>query len=130
MPPWPEDEGSDHALLNEFFGSLAKKRAEIMSTRPHYYLEMLGTLPEHQGRGAGSLMMKWGVELADREGMDAYLESSPKGVGVYRKFGFVEQDEVTVNVEAYGEYKNLCMVRKPTTGAQHNSAPEKIVTVS
>ena len=32
--------------------------------------------------------MRWGTEFADREGLPAYLESSPKGYPVYKKLGF------------------------------------------
>ncbi len=44
--------------------------------------------PAKQRLGAGSALVRWGVELADREGLPAYLEASPKGYPVYRKQGF------------------------------------------
>ncbi len=74
---------------------------------------MLGTLPSYQGRGAGSLIMRYGVEQADRDGRKAYLEASPSSVSLYRRFGFFEKDEVTVDVKGHGPYQNLCMVREP-----------------
>lgn len=47
LPQWPE--GGDAELADEFFGELARRRAKIMEGRAHYYLEIVATLPEHQG---------------------------------------------------------------------------------
>ena len=33
-------------------------------------------------------MLKWGCELADRENKTAWLEASPAGYSLYRRFGF------------------------------------------
>ena len=56
---------------------------------PHYYLEVLGTDPEHQGRGFGAALMAPALDLADDEHVGAYLESSKESnVPYYRRFGF------------------------------------------
>jgi hypothetical protein len=36
--------------------------------------------------------LQWGAELADKEGFVTWLEASPKGYSVYRKFGFEDVD--------------------------------------
>jgi GNAT superfamily N-acetyltransferase len=43
---------------------------------PHYYLSLLGTHTDHRGRGLGMGLLAAGLELVDREGMPAYLEST------------------------------------------------------
>jgi ribosomal protein S18 acetylase RimI-like enzyme len=56
---------------------------------PHYYLEIIGTDPDRQGRGLGSALIEPMVERADREGVGMYLESSKESnVGFYARFGF------------------------------------------
>ena len=56
---------------------------------PHYYLEILGTSPAHQGKGFGRALMEPMVERADREGVGLYLESSKESnVAFYGRFGF------------------------------------------
>jgi ribosomal protein S18 acetylase RimI-like enzyme len=58
-------------------------------TRPHYYLFVLGTEPEFQGRGVGTQLMQPVLERCDREGAPAYLESSKeKNVPLYERNGF------------------------------------------
>ena len=56
---------------------------------------MLGTDPPAQGRGLGSAVLRPGLELCDREGLPAYLESSKESnVGFYARFGFRVTEEV------------------------------------
>jgi GNAT superfamily N-acetyltransferase len=43
---------------------------------PHYYLSLLGTHADHRGRGLGMGLLAAGLELIDRQGMPAYLEST------------------------------------------------------
>ncbi|MGD9995944.1 MAG: GNAT family N-acetyltransferase [Ilumatobacteraceae bacterium] len=50
---------------------------------PHYYLEILGTDPAHQGRGLGTALMAPMIERADREGVGVYLESSKESNVAY-----------------------------------------------
>lgn len=53
-------------------------------------LDMLGTHPDYRKRGAGSMLVKWGCDLADREGVGAYVDASKAGAPLYEKFGFVD----------------------------------------
>jgi ribosomal protein S18 acetylase RimI-like enzyme len=63
---------------------------------PHYYLEFIGTAPEHQGKGAGSSMISPMLERADDEGVGMYLESSKESnVPFYSRFGFKVTSTIT-----------------------------------
>jgi ribosomal protein S18 acetylase RimI-like enzyme len=56
---------------------------------PHYYLAVLGTDPDHQGRGLGSAAIAPTMARADEEGVGCYLESSKEAnVPFYRRHGF------------------------------------------
>jgi GNAT superfamily N-acetyltransferase len=63
--------------------------------RPHWYLGVLGTDPDHQGKGLGSAVMKPVLDRCDAEGLGAYLESSKEqNVPFYRRHGFEVTEEV------------------------------------
>jgi GNAT superfamily N-acetyltransferase len=63
--------------------------------QPHYYLGILGTDPDHQGKGLGSAAMKPVLDRCDREGLGAYLESSKEAnIPFYRRHGFEVTGEV------------------------------------
>jgi GNAT superfamily N-acetyltransferase len=101
MPKWPE--GSDAVLADHFFGSLVRKHGEIMRGRRHWYLEILATRPEWQGKGAGGKLLRWGLRKADEEGTETYLEASPDGKPIYEHLGFEEVDRLVVQLEGKGE---------------------------
>ncbi len=57
--------------------------------RPHWYLGILGTDPDHQGKGLGSAVMSPILERCDAEGLGAYLESSKEAnIPFYNRHGF------------------------------------------
>ncbi|KAE8349876.1 acyl-CoA N-acyltransferase [Aspergillus coremiiformis] len=89
-PPWHEESNSE--ICSEFFGGIENQRRNVMQGRRHYYFDMLATNPDHQRRGAASLLVQWGCDLADRNGAAIYIASSQEGLGLYRKFGFVLLD--------------------------------------
>jgi ribosomal protein S18 acetylase RimI-like enzyme len=64
---------------------------------PHYYLAVLGTDPEVQGRGIGSALLRPVLEACDRDEVPAYLESSKeRNVDFYARHGFRVLDEITL----------------------------------
>jgi ribosomal protein S18 acetylase RimI-like enzyme len=68
---------------------------KLHPTEPHYYLEVIGTDPAHQGKGFGSKLMGPILDRADREGVGAYLESSKESnVSFYSRFGFEVTQEL------------------------------------
>lgn len=69
---------------------------KVHPDEPHYYLEVLGTDPVHQGRGFGAALVTPMLDRADDEKVGAYLESSKaSNVPYYRRFGFEVVRELT-----------------------------------
>lgn len=101
MPAWPE--GGDHELANHFFGNLVRRHREIMQGTRHWYLEVLATRSEWQGKGAAGKLLRWGLAKADEEGTNAYLEASPDGKPIYEHLGFKEVDRLVLKLEGKGE---------------------------
>ena len=61
---------------------------------PHFYLAVLGTEPARQGKGIGSALMQPVLDVCDRDGVAAYLESSKeRNVPFYRRHGFETRGE-------------------------------------
>jgi ribosomal protein S18 acetylase RimI-like enzyme len=56
---------------------------------PHWYLAILGTDPDAQGRGLGSRLLAPVLERCDEDGVGAYLESSKeRNIAFYARHGF------------------------------------------
>lgn len=82
-----------------------------MGERGHWYLEIIATRPERQGKGAAGKLMRWGLERADEEKVESYLEASPVGKEVYEYFGFEEKGRLVVIVDEKGDFVECMMVR-------------------
>ncbi|TGO20838.1 hypothetical protein BPAE_0262g00150 [Botrytis paeoniae] len=109
LPEWPQ--GCNVEVSNHFFGTLIERRREIMGERKHWYLEIIATKPEFQGKGAAGKLMRWGLERADEDGVETYLEASPVGKEVYEHFGFGEKARLVVPVDEKSDFVECMMVR-------------------
>lgn len=109
---WPAD--GDPALAGVFFGKLAEMHEEMMAGRSHWYLEIIVTRPRYQGRGAGGMLVGWGVQRADEEGVECYLDATPEGKHLYEKFGFKDGSTLSFFNESY---RHSFMIRGATRKA-------------
>jgi len=65
--------------------------------KPHWYLAVLGTAPEHQGKGVSTAVMDPILRRCDAEGVPAYLESSNiVNIPLYERRGFRVTGEIVL----------------------------------
>ena len=107
IPPGCPELSEPHAvrlepLLDELLGPRAALLIEVFSRfeaahprdQEHFYLSLLGTHPDHRGRGLGMRLLAENLSLVDTAGAPAYLESSnPVNLGGYRSVGFERHGE-------------------------------------
>jgi ribosomal protein S18 acetylase RimI-like enzyme len=66
-------------------------------SEPHYYLAILGTLPDAQGRGLAGAVLAPTLARADEEAIGCYLESSKEAnLAFYARHGFEVTGEYDV----------------------------------
>ncbi len=74
---------------------LGEAMTEAHPHEPHWYLNVVSTLPERQGQGLGGAVLQPVLRRCDEEGHRAYLESTnPRNRSLYRRHGFVEAEEI------------------------------------
>ncbi|KAF2111295.1 hypothetical protein BDV96DRAFT_603400 [Lophiotrema nucula] len=61
-------------------------------------LDMLVVDPIHQRQGAGRMLVRWGTAVADRLGVEAVVEASDYGRGLYAQEGFIVLEKYLVLV--------------------------------
>jgi GNAT superfamily N-acetyltransferase len=99
----PEPYTESHPeVWNEIFSLLYDNKRAIMGLRPYYSLDSLITHPDHHRRGAGSLLLKWGLEKADDAGVEAYLEASDMGRPLYERWGFEPVKRIALDLRRWG----------------------------
>lgn len=55
---------------------------------------MLVAHPDYRRQGAGSMLVRWGCDLADQNGVAAYLDAHEDAASLYRKFGFTDRQDI------------------------------------
>lgn len=99
----------------------AKKQTGFAGRSDYWYLRGLAVHPDHQGKGIASKLMEFSLrEFVDRDGTEAYLESSPAGWKTYLRCGFKEKMQLS---RLEGKYMMRVMVRPAkakTNGAVMN----------
>jgi len=79
-----------------------------------YYLSLLGTRPDHRGRGLGMSLLAANLTQIDAESMPAYLESSnPANNARYGRLGFRPRTEFST---PEGRHTVTTMWREPSRG--------------
>jgi ribosomal protein S18 acetylase RimI-like enzyme len=98
-----EDEEASLGPMLE--GQIGSRAAEVLALfermerahpdgPPHYYLSLLGTHPDHRGKGIGMALLAENLTELDAEGVPAYLESSnPDNDVRYERLGFERAGE-------------------------------------
>lgn len=77
---------------------------------PHWHLPLIGTDPTHQGKGYGSALLAYALNIFDQNQAPAFLEAtSEKSVRIYQRKGFEVLDTVQVGNSPH----IFPMLRKP-----------------
>lgn len=98
----PADEERVEGLLEEMLGDDAARVLDTFERfdaahphdKPHYYLSLLATHPDHSGRGLGMGLLANGLARFDAEQVPVFLESSnPLNTPRYERLGFAARGE-------------------------------------
>lgn len=87
-PTTPSQAASDGPVARRL-ASIQEHTTERVPDVPHLLLSAMAVLPTHRGRGAGSVLIRAGLDRAGALGLPVYLEaSSSDNRRLYERFGF------------------------------------------
>ncbi|RAL59025.1 hypothetical protein DID88_009054 [Monilinia fructigena] len=64
-------------------------------------LNILVVHPNYQRLGIGTRLLEQGIQFADAKGLQTVLGASPWGIGLYRKYGFVDVHVMDIRLDEY-----------------------------
>jgi ribosomal protein S18 acetylase RimI-like enzyme len=104
LPPGVESDGEamgavmeetvDPSLMDDL-ARFSEGMAAMHLHEPHWYLPMIGVLPEHQGKGYGSQLLSHALAVADQSHLPAFLEATTTDSRrLYERHGFEVVGEI------------------------------------
>ncbi|KAI1176667.1 acyl-CoA N-acyltransferase [Nemania sp. FL0916] len=102
-PPRGFGPGCNVPACEALFGGLHQMRAKHFASRKHVHLRLLHVDPAHQRKGAGRMLVMWGVDEAKKLGLPAFLESSEVAHSLYLSCGFRDIDVQAIDCTQWGK---------------------------
>ena len=83
---------------------LCQRQAKRLASRltENLVLDILASDPNHQRRGAATLLIKWGIDKANTMGLPAHLEASESSKEFYERRGFKKVGQIKIDLNQYG----------------------------
>ncbi|KAK2871831.1 hypothetical protein FQN49_002774 [Arthroderma sp. PD_2] len=122
-PPWQWPEGTDIGILNEWSARVDDVGRKVIGDTPCYRLSFMATDPQYERCGAASLLVKWGLELCNKDKVPAVLEGTMNAVPFYQRHGFIDEGEISMNLEGVGPkgesvlYEERSFIFRPSSTA-------------
>ncbi|KAM3152078.1 hypothetical protein ABEW05_007530 [Botrytis cinerea] len=109
----PKDARED--LIKEYSAAQEFNKIKVMGDAPCYRLTSVITLPKYRRRGAGTLLVNWGLLKGEKEKIPVYLESPIPTLSFFRNLSFISVDDFSISLprnraSAY-IHKESCMIR-------------------
>ncbi|KAI1412218.1 putative GNAT family acetyltransferase [Hypoxylon sp. FL1857] len=98
--PWIWPDGTDEGVLEAWTKKTEEALEHAIGAVPCYRLTFIGTDPLHLRRGAGSLLVGWGVERSRVDHAPIYLESTLEAAPFYKRLGFTAGETVSLKLSS------------------------------
>jgi GNAT superfamily N-acetyltransferase len=98
--PTTHSPSANGALLDAMDAAMTVSK-KWLGLEPYLYLRILAIDPAYQRRGVGSLLLDGGMEIADRCGIQSYLEATKVGRPLYARYGYEDREYMDFDVVKY-----------------------------
>ena len=91
-PPGEVDKVAYDTMIN----SMVEYRERFMLGRMHLCIDHFGVDDRYQRRGFGKMLMARACEIADREGLDIFVQANEFAESFYQNFGFSTEERLKI----------------------------------
>ena len=71
----------------------------MTDTGLHSVLDICFVHPIYRRRGIGTLLMEWGIKIADERGLESYIDATEEGIPLYEKHKYTMAPRVDFMAE-------------------------------
>ncbi len=79
-------------------------------------LTLIATHPEHERRGASTMLIRWALDRCRKEGVPAQLESTATALTLYQRMGFMPEEGISMMLEDGTVYEEVGYLFRPGAG--------------
>ena len=111
---WPP--GANTELLESSFGEINRFREKHMAGQKYALMCILVVVPEAQRKGIGTALLREGLKTVDKKGYRTWIDASPFGLGLYKRFGWKEVHSLTTDLKKHGgsgTETTVSLIREP-----------------
>jgi len=126
LPPCNYRRDGNPIHISEWFRTTAgakKQDFDEVFGNAQIYLLLLATHPDYQRRGAASMLVQWGVDVAKKEDLEVTVMADPSAEGFYDHMGFEHVKVVDIQVE--GEEEKVSVVVMQRNGTETVAKKER-----
>jgi len=95
-------DGANFKFLEDFRRKMSPISKRIYDDDKDIELNLIRVLPSYQGKGIGSMLLRWGLQKAAQKGKRVFLQASAESRELYLRNGFEVEAEVRMNLGEYG----------------------------
>jgi len=101
----------DFEAWNQVSKRLREERLKVLLGQQNIWrLNTISVAPEHQRKGVGYMLLRWGCDIADSCSQNSFVMASPDGVPLYRRFDFKAVGEVRTE---HGTFTSMFRKSRP-----------------
>ncbi|MCJ1344462.1 hypothetical protein MMC31_002665 [Peltigera leucophlebia] len=114
--PWIWPEGTRFDILDQWTQRVEGAKSKVLGDEPCYRLAFIATDPDHQRRGAATMLIKWALDQCSKDKTSAYLESTPVAWALYTRLGFTPEEKISMTFPDKSSYKEVGFLCRPDKG--------------
>lgn len=114
--PWIWPEGTRLDILDQWTQMVDGAKSKVLGDEPCYRLAFIATDPEHERRGAATILIKWALDRCIEDKTSAYLESTLVAWALYTRLGFTPQEKVPMTFPDGSVYEEVGFLFRPDKG--------------
>ncbi|KAG8157383.1 hypothetical protein KVR01_012767 [Diaporthe batatas] len=96
--PWIWPDGTDLDTLRAWTAKAEEAESRSVGETPCYRLTFIGTDPVYSRRGAGQILVQWGIQQSKARGLPLYLESTVEAAPFYKKHEFSTRESILLPI--------------------------------